>query len=459
LLLRKFFPWVKDGATVDTVESQNLALLGRKNILGHWRFRPGRPAADEPQRVLWIRIDAIGDNVLAASMFPHLRQKFPFAEITVLCLDHVAELYETCPFIDRIIPIDRHKMERDKRYRKKIAAELQGKRFDLALNSTYSRNDVADILAALCGARERVAFEGDCSNLDPELADRGKKVYERLISTGPEPKPELDRHREFLRALGISADQLQPIVWTTQEDEAWAEEIFRKNQLDSGRTFALFPTAQQSYKEYPHFAEVLRHFPNYDLAIFGKSETPSVRELLSNVPNRIVNLVGQTTLRQMASCLRRCRLYLGVDSAGAHLACAVGLPNVVLVGGGQFGRFLPYSPLSSVVVLPLECFECNWHCRFTKVHCLQDIEPDVVVRAIERTVQGIGGRPRIFFPKYPSDWRAGTGEPALKSMASLIEPHQAELCPVEVSPQLRSEQRANDETQTFFGRVRNWIGV
>src|SRR2546425_8974937 len=59
---------------------------------------------DEPQRILWIRVDSIGDNVLASSMLPHVRQKFPFAEITVLCHDHVAELYETCPFIDRIIP-------------------------------------------------------------------------------------------------------------------------------------------------------------------------------------------------------------------------------------------------------------------------------------------------------------------------------------------------------------------
>jgi len=457
VLLRKFFPWVKDGAAVDTVESQNLALLARKNILGQWRFRAQAPPADEPQRILWIRIDAIGDSVLAASMLPHLRRKYSFAEITVLCLDHVAELYESCPFIDRIIPLERRRIQRDKRYRKKIAAELQAKRFDLALNSTYSRTDVADILAKLCGARERIAFEGDCSNLNPQLAAQGKKVYERLISTGPEPKPELDRHRDFLQGIGISADELNPIVWTTQDDESWAEATFKKHRLDRERTFALFPSAQESYKDYPHFGEVLRQFPNYDVVVFGKTGTPIVQELLSKVPNRLVNLIGQTTLRQLASCMRRCRLYIGVDSAGAHLACAVGLPNVVVMGGGHFGRFLPYSPLTSIVSLPLDCFGCNWQCRFSKVHCLCDIPPEVVVTGVRKTLESSSARPRIFFPRYPSDWQPKPGEPALTAITRLIDSAQAELCPVEVSPQLRLEQPAGRQTQSFFGRLRSWI--
>src|SRR5207248_3131486 len=136
---------------------------------------------------------------------------YPFAEITVLCLDHVAELYHACPFNDRIIPLERRAMERDKSYRKKIVADLQGRRFDLAINSTYSRDDIADMLAEFCGARQRIAFEGDCANLGPEQAAQGRKAYERLISGDRGPKPELERHRDFLHGIGISADRLEPL--------------------------------------------------------------------------------------------------------------------------------------------------------------------------------------------------------------------------------------------------------
>lgn len=55
---------------------------------------------------------------------------------------------------------------------------------------------------------------------------------------------------------------------------------------------------------------------------------------------------GQTTLRQIAALLSRCRLAVGSDTGLAHMACALKVPNVILVGGGHFGRFLPYSALT-----------------------------------------------------------------------------------------------------------------
>jgi hypothetical protein len=66
------------------------------------------------------------------------------------------------------------------------------------------------------------------------------------------------------------------------------------------------------------------------------------------------------------------------------------------VGGGHFGRFFPYSPLTSLVCLPLECYGCNWDCRFHTEHCVKDIAPQVIAKAITETLAGPGGKPRVF---------------------------------------------------------------
>jgi hypothetical protein len=44
---------------------------------------------------------------------------------------------------------------------------------------------------------------------------------------------------------------------------------------------------------------------------------------------------------------------------------------VCILGGGHFGRFLPYpagatghGPVPLPVYTPMDCFGCDWHCRY-----------------------------------------------------------------------------------------------
>ena len=54
-LLKNFFPWVKDDAVVDRLR------------------QPCPPPSLRPiKRILWVRTDSIGDNVLSACMLPHI---------------------------------------------------------------------------------------------------------------------------------------------------------------------------------------------------------------------------------------------------------------------------------------------------------------------------------------------------------------------------------------------------
>jgi len=80
----------------------------------------------------------------------------------------------------------------------------------------------------------------------------------------------------------------------------------------------------------------------------------------------------------------------------AHVACAVGTPSIVLLGGGHFGRFFPYSPLTSAVCLPLQCYQCLWRCPYQRAHCVKDIRGDVLAAAIAMTLDQPAQLPRVF---------------------------------------------------------------
>jgi len=393
-------------------------------------------------QVLYIRPDSIGDNVLATSMLPYIRQKYANAKIAVVCQEHIAELYQSCPFVDDIIVFDRKRALKAQHYRDELVNCLRALKPDLSLNSVYSREPLTDALAIGCGARYRVAFEGDLSNISAELRDRHNKFYTTLLPGNQGCKSELARHRDFLHGLDIDAPSLKPMIWTTTEDQQFAENLFEEKGLVPSHTVALFPAAQYSYKVYQHYKEVLQNFKEFSFLILGGKDARSqASEICETLSANCYDLTGKTTIRQMASLMRRCRLYLGSDSAGAHIACAVGIPNVVVLGGGHFGRFFPYSSLTSVVCLPLECYRCNWKCRYHKTHCIKDIRPEVATEAIRQMLEKTSEKPRLFIQD-SSLWNPSIGEPKWKAIEELPGISSVEVIPLgKRYPSIKKEQR------------------
>ena len=406
------------------------------------------PAEVHVENVLWVRTDSIGDNVLAASTLPHIRQKYEGARITVVCQEHIAELYEACPNVDDIVVFNRIRALQDERYREEIVMRLRALKPDVSLNSVYSREALTDWFAIKCGAEQRIAFNGDLCNISAELRDMHNQFYTDLLPSPGTHKLEFERSEDFLRGLGIEAADLQPMIWTTAEDEAFAEKFFQDNGLSAGNTIALFPSAQHSWKVYEQYKSVLQDFDGFRFVILGGKDAEGYAgEICSGLPQRCWNLAGRTTIRQMAAIIRRCCLYLGSDSAGAHIACAVGIPNVVVLGGGHFGRFMPYSPLTSVVCLPLECYGCNWGCRYENPHCVKDVAVEVVAEALRQSLAKSSHKIRVFM-QGNSLWKPSAGQPAWKTFERFVGMDSIEVIPIEAHSNTISGSGGNLDVHT-----------
>jgi len=429
-MLRDFFEWVTDGATVNSVRSQGVHPMARRDAHGNWRFcRDGFPPA-MPSKILWFRTDSIGDNVLASAMLPHLRNHYANATITVVCQEHIAELYEASPFVDAIITFDKNRALRDEQYLLSLPEVLRKSAADLTLNTLYSREPLNDFLAIGSGADERIAFHGNLCNITADNRDSNNHGYTRLISSAEERLTELERHREFLRGVGVTAPPLMPVVWTTPEDEDFAERFFLENHVQPDKTIALFPCAQWDVKLYPRYGEALAKVVRTGgftvIGIGAKDNGDIIQAHLDHLGVKSMNLAGTTTLRQTAVLLRRCRLAVGADSASAHIACAVGTPNVVVLGGGHFGRFFPYSPLTTVVCLPLSCFDCNWKCPYPTAYCIKGIAPEMLAAAVRGALERTSGIPRVY-AQGSSVWSAPDGGPCRRQATDLFPADSVDL--------------------------------
>ncbi|MBZ5509799.1 MAG: glycosyltransferase family 9 protein, partial [Acidobacteriia bacterium] len=96
----------------------------------------------------------------------------------------------------------------------------------------------------------------------------------------------------------------------------------------------------------------------------GPAEVEVARRIASRVEEAragrpILNLIGQTSLADLAALLERAVLFLGVDSAPMHMATALGVPVVALFGPSGERSWGPWGDGHVVVTSPYLCRPCG----------------------------------------------------------------------------------------------------
>lgn len=411
---------------------ETILLWARKQGSYKGRVKPLPRPTSLPREILWIRTDALGDALLSASMLPHLEEAYPQARITVVCQNHLRPFYEACPHVHAIISYNRARAYEDEAYRSELQAELQSLRADLCLNSVYSREVLGDLWVAASQAPKRIGHAGDDHNMSRQHHAQLDGIYTELLPSGEAHALELDRHRTFLQALGLEPPELFPRVWTTEEDERFADALFQAHDLPLDRTVALFAGAQFSTRIYGGYGEALRELvANRGLRILTLGTDPETalnQAILESLGSGHLNLCGRSTLRQAAAILKRCRLAIGAETGLAHMACAVGTPNVIVLGGGHFGRFMPYSPLTSCAILPLSCYLCDWNCPYDRPYCVKDLPAAVLAKAVEDALDQGASRIRLYAP---SAWLPPSGAPPVLDLGPMLDTSRVQLVPVD----------------------------
>ena len=104
--------------------------------------------------------------------------------------------------------------------------------------------------------------------------------------------------------------------------------------------------------------------------------------------NAPVALKATPTLNDLTDCLSSCSALLTTETATAHMATALDLPMVCVVGGGHYGLFSPWklSARQAWLTHKVPCFNCNWQCSQAEPYCITDVGPRQMVEALERVV-------------------------------------------------------------------------
>ena len=353
------------------------------------------PAPSQDGGVLLVRLDAIGDFLLWQRTAASYRAIYPGRHLVLAANALWAPLASRLPYWDEVVAIEMPRLDYDRRYRMRTFRALRRRNFSVALQPTFSRILVyGDSVVRASGASARIGFDGDLANMPAIAKAWSDRWYTTLIAAERGARTELERNDEFLLKLGcreVAADALPTVAVLPAE-----------LRIDRPY-FIVFPGASWTGRQWPaeRFARLIElvgtRFPGWLPILCGSADE---RGLCDDVAARTsapcATLAGKTSLAEFCEVVRGARLLVGNETSAIHVAAAVGTPSVCLLGGGHFGRFVPYPAAfrgraPEPVYEPMPCYGCNWKCRLPHaagdaVPCVAAITLEAVGDAIDRAL-------------------------------------------------------------------------
>lgn len=331
-------------------------------LLRHRERRPPTPAG--VARVLVIRTDRIGDLALTTSALADLRAHFREAEITVLAPAAPLEILREHPAVDSLRPLEGSR----------LPADLVG-RFDLVIDFTPDEDLRGALLARSARARYSAGFRASgrqaCFSLRGARADRRKHI--------------LDLNRDLLDALGVPVTSTRPALYLTREERGAAQALLSARGAAAPRV-AVHPGGHDPSQRWSaeRFAELISLLTERRgaacVVVAGPREQELTRRVCAATPDAVP--AGALSIRDMMGVVGACDLFIGNNSGPLHIAGALGVPTVSVMGPSDPLRFSPRGLADRVLRRELPCSPCQrarcWHHT-----CLRSIEAEEVCEQAE----------------------------------------------------------------------------
>ncbi len=328
-----------------------------------------------PERVKRLIIkgvnQAIGDTVMAIPLLKKIRTVFPNARITLVCPPFAVELLKNNPEIDEFVPCDL-----------KLSSKLKVIFFCLTrffqVGVCVQRSFEAAFMFRLGLVRYIIGYDCDY---------RAWLLNEKIRET--EDVLKMHTVAYYLNILKNYDVRRRPCM---RLHLSRAQKNLARDFLPGKTLIGINPGAQQGtakrwipsrYKALAEKLLAMKGGGRHHVAVFGsEAEKDICRRVTPKA--RSINLAGRTTLTELAAFISKCRLFVTNDTGSMHIAAALGVPTVVIVGPTEPSRTGPWKTRARVVsqtACPNQPCVIEPECKPGHHRCMKAVTVDMVYTA------------------------------------------------------------------------------
>jgi len=348
------------------------------------------------KRVLIVRLSSLGDLILVLPTFKALRDRYPDAYIAWLVQDSLKELLEGTEGLDEIIPVRllsvTDKYASPGRWFQGLRGLVQGlletakifrqRGFEVVLE--FQGLMKSALFAFLNRKASRYGFR-NARELSPLLLNRPLFIRDK-------GRHAVDNYLQFAAHFGCPTAEVSFPLHIPKEAQDRMDRFLASHGLKEGEPLIFICATARWQSKFWHqegFARVADELVERYGAKVLFSGLPAERAYLDGIRARMrhgaIVAAGLTGIKDFLALLRRCCLYVGVDSGAMHAARALGVPVVALFGPSDPRWIGPYGQRGGVVRVDVPCSPCNRR-RCRQRTCMLEITPQMVLEEMERVI-------------------------------------------------------------------------
>ena len=333
-----------------------------------------------------LRLSAIGDVCHAVAAVQAIQAVHPNASITWIIGRIEHKLLEGLPGVDFII-FDK---SLGRQAYKQLKSDLNDTKFDVLLHMQVALR--ANIAAKIIPAKRKIGYDWQ----------RAKELH--TLFTNDRIKAQTQAHVlesffAFAEKLGVPESAKHNLSWNipvSPEDIQFSETHIPTDQ----RTLIIAPSASKAERNWTSegYANIADYAASKGFVVLlcgGPSEDE--KQLGSDIQAKaqapLINLVAQTSLKQMLALLNRASIVIAPDTGPAHMAVTQGTPVIGLYAHSNPKRTGPYLYQDYVVEVYHKYLlkqyhktdsQLPWGTRVKGKSLMQDISIDSVIEQFDR---------------------------------------------------------------------------
>ena len=335
-------------------------------------------------RILIINLDAMGAVLQTTAMLPAIKRKYPQSHISWITLKNAYRLLDNNPYIDAVYVWDPESW-----------LILQNIEFDIVYSTDKTQRS-----SAFCNtlkAKEKIGFglnkdgviiplnkEAEYSyllGLDDDLKFRGNKKYGTEIL---QEAMKLKFHRDEY-SLNLSDEEKSYCSQYAKEVGLTAKKVVVG--FNTGCSY-LYPNKKMTIEQHVILIEKLSEIEGVALVLVGGPEdTERNAEIARRAGKKVINTPTTEGVRRGICYENICDVIITGDSFGMHVA--IGLKKYVIAWFGLscWNEIDLYERGIKFIPEGLQCAPCWKKACPYNLECIQMIDLDGIVRAVEGFVQ------------------------------------------------------------------------
>ena len=326
--------------------------------------------------ILIIQTAFIGDVVLSTPLVDKVKDAYPDGKITYVTTPVGASILRNNPNIEEIIEYDKRGEHKGIKGLFILGKRLKYQNFDLVIcPHRYLRST---LLAWLTGCNTRLGYDNAA----------GKFLFTEKIHYSKD-KHEVERLLSFVRGNELKRYEIK--LYPGKKEKKRIDEIWKANNVEDKKVIMIAPGSKWFTKKWPveYFnvlIEKLSTRSDIMMVLIGGRD-----ELLLNIKEtkNMINLIGETSLLEVAEVARRSDIVLTNDSSPIHIASAFQNTHIIAIFGATVRElgFFPWSKNSQVIEnIGLPCRPCGLHggdkCPKGHFKCMLELKPEMVLEKV-----------------------------------------------------------------------------